>query len=1043
MRNLPVIENIWKTGGPFIGDQKPVTRVFVQEPWADADAGEEDYVLRTTSGNTGVGNSAKRGLPFRWFQRQDNTQDMREIPNLQSISIDRSVDQDAALISLKLTNSWMYELGAAPAGAEQAGQPGYFTPTRGNSAEANARWGHTQNEWNDVLVPNALLRVYTGFGGATGDVLDAVAAGNLALYGIFLLDDVRIATNGTISVTGRDVAKLLIEQQLFPPLVPHAKYPLHYRRWEYDHVKVRAAKKTIKPNTTSGITNPGDKNTVYKDSSADRWYGPNASIYGHRGTDSIDGNAASYALSVGNSHPSRPFCTDWWEYECNDEMNAIYLHPWAGGYVLYVSVKEGGSWVSHDDPPADDGGVIPYDPAELYGTQPTVVDTGANIPYVAKFVVGHEEAAEFVLPRKYNAERVRVTFRNHYYSGLGAWKYRCGIREIRLRGIENVGSGGYTTETEEGHPYFDGAIAGTYAPFVMAAGALNNLDKPYSQGYVTCTNFGQSDAFGDMRRIQPAHNPQEMWNAIAVAVMPDGEGYYILNSFGDIRAHGTAEWFGDPRNTHGYNFQESSPLIGVPWDIAITPSGEGYWVLNTNGTVWCYGDATDFGANVATSDPVLCASLTSHPTEYGFWILRNDGKVFNFGATTHFGSYPTIKVFNGLNPTDGIFQNCSERGMCIRSNSDGTGYWILTSNGGVGNFGKAKGFGAPERIYHGDNIFLQSFWELLPAPDDRGYLLVHASGKISAFGDVKNFGGPVPGKEAILRSDGNYLDYTDIVRDLVLWSGFLFYDDNSPTNQPAPVYGALETTGAFADEDLPDDIFDKRPVIDAITQLKEVVGYLCWVDTEGRFRFESPNWWRIGNYNEDGEHVEVLPEIDEAVQLTEYSMSTADQSLRSSIIISSADPYVDASGMVTYNYTPPYAEKLRGLVKPAMWVNGFFMNRSEQRIMAELIGLHIAFQQRVGQLTCVASPHIEINDQVRIYERQTAEVYVHYVRGINFTHDLKKGDYKMTLTTNWLAAGTDSGNVIGGEAYPASDELQERMLLQQFAKLMKDAGGRL
>src|SRR5690606_32042012 len=65
------------------------------------------------------------------------------------------------------------------------------------------------------------------------------------------------------------------------------------------------------------------------------------------------------------------------------------------------------------------------------------------------------------------------------------------------------------------------------------------------------------------------------------------------------------------------------------------------------------------------------------------------------------------------------------------------------------------------------------------------------------------------------------------------------------------------------------------------------------------------------------------------------------------------------------------------------------------------------FAQRRGQVTCLANPAIQVNDQVRIYERTTSETYIHYVRGISTSHDLDTGDYTMTLTTNWLGTEDD------------------------------------
>ncbi len=110
------------------------------------------------------------------------------------------------------------------------------------------------------------------------------------------------------------------------------------------------------------------------------------------------------------------------------------------------------------------------------------------------------------------------------------------------------------------------------------------------------------------------------------------------------------------------------------------------------------------------------------------------------------------------------------------------------------------------------------------------------------------------------------------------------------------------------------------------------------------------------------------------------------------------------------------------MVKPAMWVNGLFVDADRRQIMAELIAMHIWFSKRQGQTTCVANPNIQINDQVRLFERQSAETYIHYVRGVSTNHDLDTGVYTMTLTTHWLGDHDDWSIVGLGDATTQEDE---------------------
>lgn len=299
------------------------------------------------------------------------------------------------------------------------------------------------------------------------------------------------------------------------------------------------------------------------------------------------------------------------------------------------------------------------------------------------------------------------------------------------------------------------------------------------------------------------------------------------------------------------------------------------------------------------------------------------------------------------------------------------------------------------------------------------------------------------------KRSGNYKDYAEIVYDLLLWAGFLYDSfpvvaqptyEGGPEPEPgtagfAEVHGVLESTGAYADECLPDDLFDKRPIIDAITEIRGIVGYLFWIDEEGAAHFQSPNWFEPGNFDEDQTHVDFTPEIDERINMTSYSMTLSSENLRTQIIISSeAVPpvppygssaetykaYKDAISRATY-FTPTEGqEQAHGMHLPAMWVNGAFTKESEQERLAELIAMHIYYRSRQSSVSMVGNPCISINDQVRIYERTTSESFIHYVRGVSSSIDNQTGRYSMQLTTHWLGdGGSWVGEAFGGSRFVA------------------------
>lgn len=80
--------------------------------------------------------------------------------------------------------------------------------------------------------------------------------------------------------------------------------------------------------------------------------------------------------------------------------------------------------------------------------------------------------------------------------------------------------------------------------------------------------------------------------------------------------------------------------------IASTPSGNGYWILHSDGSVWSYGDAQYFGGlnpgapvgGGAMPAGVTAISIESHPGGEGYWILSSVHAVYAFGAAPYHGA---------------------------------------------------------------------------------------------------------------------------------------------------------------------------------------------------------------------------------------------------------------------------------------------------------------------------------------------------------------------------------------------------------------------
>ena len=162
--------------------------------------------------------------PYRWFQRQDDSQVEIEVPNVKTIAIDRGIDQDAASCTITIYNVAMKtNLAAGDYAAIRGALRFDANPTR----DSVALWGEAV-QTESVIEFNSLLRTYQGFGGHDKSLAGCLNDGNLVLTGMWLVDEVQIGTDGMVTVKCRDMAKLLIEQQLYPPLVPQDQYPVKF-----------------------------------------------------------------------------------------------------------------------------------------------------------------------------------------------------------------------------------------------------------------------------------------------------------------------------------------------------------------------------------------------------------------------------------------------------------------------------------------------------------------------------------------------------------------------------------------------------------------------------------------------------------------------------------------------------------------------------------------------------------------------------------------------------------------------------------------------
>ena len=72
--------------------------------------------------------------------------------------------------------------------------------------------------------------------------------------------------------------------------------------------------------------------------------------------------------------------------------------------------------------------------------------------------------------------------------------------------------------------------------------------------------------------------------------------------------------------------------------IAPTPSGNGYWLVDSSGTVHPFGNAGSYGSMAGTTLNAPINHLVPTTDGGGYWMVAADGGIFAFGDAPFYGS---------------------------------------------------------------------------------------------------------------------------------------------------------------------------------------------------------------------------------------------------------------------------------------------------------------------------------------------------------------------------------------------------------------------
>lgn len=115
---------------------------------------------------------------------------------------------------------------------------------------------------------------------------------------------------------------------------------------------------------------------------------------------------------------------------------------------------------------------------------------------------------------------------------------------------------------------------------------------------------GEILAFGDAMQAGSADTAA----AVAIAAAPDGRGYWVADAGSAVHAFGSAEYLGSRSAEYlGSRSGAANRLASI--DMVATDTGDGYWLIWSDGTSFNYGIAPDYPTSRAGPGVVAAASV--------------------------------------------------------------------------------------------------------------------------------------------------------------------------------------------------------------------------------------------------------------------------------------------------------------------------------------------------------------------------------------------------------------------------------------------------
>ena len=151
-------------------------------------------------------------------------------------------------------------------------------------------------------------------------------------------------------------------------------------------------------------------------------------------------------------------------------------------------------------------------------------------------------------------------------------------------------------------------------------------------GYWVALANGEVHQFGAAASHGAASRSDDDARIVDIESTPSGGGYWLLAADGEVLAFGDATQLG-------------SASITSAVGIAASADGEGYWVGDAGTVVHAFGNAEALGSRSGEANRLAMVDMVATDTGDGYWLIWSDGTSFNYGIAP---DYPTSRAGPGV-----------------------------------------------------------------------------------------------------------------------------------------------------------------------------------------------------------------------------------------------------------------------------------------------------------------------------------------------------------------------------------------------------------